>query len=315
MKQLLVICIILSLALCTACNTSNRNEGYTESEGYTQLDDYENEAADTEDNEEVYNDSEEVEYDVDSDSEDELEQIRTEIVNDGGIYLLHNGNAYSLSDHVYEVDGIDYYSTQHFAGTDALDIYEPPFEYQDYYMYRSIGNVPAPVIQPDDTVVIHSETEVPTLTLKTVNFYGKSICLTHNLAHDAEFFNYEVEESIHYYDPDTRKPVHFSGVSNVEIKDSDGELVEDFCNLNDGEYYTVSWYQGTEYEEVTLKADCNAYVYESGVDQSTSTEPDYEVEPELTEEGAIYDLSEIPPGLYVTGTEPHTKSGGVIEIP
>ena len=305
MKLLTAVCLVLLLTFCAACSTSHSNNN----ESTTEEDDYYYSEEDTEDV--LYVDSEEIVYDEEGDSEDELEQLRSEISDDGVVYLIRNGNTYSLSDRLYEVDGIDYYSSERFAGTNALLIYTSPFDYNGTVMFYSVGDVPVPVLQEEDKVVIHSSDNVPTLMLKKVNFYGDCICFHHG--RESDFFKNNPGETVGYYDSDTGEHNSELKVANVEVKDSDGEIVDDYYNLNRGDYYTASWYKGTEYEEHSLRADGRAYTFEPGVERNMINDPDYEIEAELPEDGAVYDLSDIPPGIYRT----HSSSGyggGLIEI-
>ena len=94
--------------------------------------------------------------------------------------------------------------------------------------------------------------------------------------------------------------------NNLVISDSDGNPVDDPFNLEYGEIYTVSWFEGTQYHETNLAATSKCYVDTDGKPNFFDA---YEIPGELTKEGyAEYDLSEIPAGLY------HINRGALIRI-
>ena len=79
---------------------------------------------------------------------------------------------------------------------------------------------------------------------------------------------------------------------NYEVSDKAGNVVKNLRNLNYGETYTVSWFEGTKYKEHQLVANCSFY-------KQPENTKEYVLKGKLNKEGyASYDYSEIPPGLY-----------------
>lgn len=147
--------------------------------------------------------------------------------------------------------------------------------------FFSYGNVPVPVYKQGDKIVSYSTKGVPSLQLRKVDFYGYAIRLK--------------STSDKYIVFDTAiGPVSFP-IDGTSIKNSSGEVVEDIFNLNEGDIYTISYYEGTQYKEITLPADSKCYAQESG----RLDDPEYEIEGTLTENGyAEYDINEVEPGFY-----------------
>lgn len=163
--------------------------------------------------------------------------------------------------------------------------------------FFSYGNVPVPVYEDGDKIVSYSSKGVPDLELRKVNFYGYAVRIV-------SFANgYKIVD-------DATGAVSMP-LENTEVKTSSGEVVDDFYNLNEGEVYTISWYEGTQYKETTLPADSKYYVPEKG----RLEDPDYVIEGALTKDGyAEYDISGVAPGIYRVINGSDWVGDGLIEI-
>ena len=164
--------------------------------------------------------------------------------------------------------------------------------------FFSLGNVPVPVYEEGDKIIVYSSKTIPRLQLRKVNYYGDAIRLL--ISANA----YSV------YDDAAADKAYGLKVNNTEIRDSSGSEVEDIYSLNAGEIYTVSWTEGTKYNEITLPADSKFYVPESG----RMEKPEYEIEGILTKDGyAEYNLSDVAPGTYkIVNTNDMVSQGLII---
>lgn len=127
-------------------------------------------------------------------------------------------------------------------------------------------SVPIVELQPSDEFIVFSGSEVPQLRIMPVNS-----------------INYTVMS----WGED------FSALNHFEMKNSDGDIIssEEWHSLKDGEVYTVSWYEGTQYHEEQRIANKKFVVMPSS--------GSIKVEAELTKEGyGVYRLPTLEPGLY-----------------
>ena len=163
--------------------------------------------------------------------------------------------------------------------------------------FFSYGNIPVPVIEEGDKVVSYSSRGVPELMLKKLDFYGYAIRL--------KTFS---KGYIIIDDAIGSVTLPFDG---TEVVDSSGETVDDIYDLNEGEQYIVSWYEGTQYKEASLPADSRFYVPERG----RMGDPEYEIEGTLTKDGyAEYDLSAVESGTYMIISGNDRDCQGLITI-
>ena len=136
-----------------------------------------------------------------------------------------------------------------------------------------------------------------------MNFYGDAIRL-HTITLNSG--RYDIL--------DDEQGASFLFSDNVEIKDSKGNVISDIpsiYNLNEGEDYIVSWYEGTQYREVTLPADSKYYV----LARDRLDDPEYIVSGTLTKDGyAEYVISGVESGTYVVTNADNGGYHGLITI-
>lgn len=165
--------------------------------------------------------------------------------------------------------------------------------------FISLGEVPVPVYEEGDRIIVYSDEAIPDMQLRKVNFYGYAIRMT--LSGD----NYSV------YDDATRDEHFGLTTSNTEVRDSSGNVVEDIYDLEEGETYNVTWNEGTKMHEISLLADSRCYVPE----KSRLDDPEYDIKGSLTNDGfAEYDLSGVAPGTYKIINTNDMVSQGLITI-
>ena len=224
----------------------------------------------------------------------------------GSLQLIRNEKNYSLSGAVDCVEGIDYSSIGYYEGDSKLLVYSPKcYATNDGKNgFFSVGDIPVPVLEENDLVVWYSDDRIPTLGLAQVDFYGYGVSI--------DVSEYDNHYSLNIYDPETKGKSYEQDATNIEVKDSAGNVVDNYYNLNQNETYTVTWYKGTQYNEHSLKASSKFYTDHTSRKYLAA---DYKIEGTLTEDGyAKYDLSEIPAGLYVLLDVDNPGKGGMVEI-
>ena len=232
--------------------------------------------------------------------DDELELLAwepNEENSENNFFLLRDGRNYSLG-------AIDYEMAETYLPY-SLNVYngECCSTYSGIVKsipggFFSLGEVPVPVIGEGDKIVSYSSENVPVLRLLKANYYGCAVRLETNPGYDNLL--------------DRRAEAYWLDPGTTEVRDSGGDLVEDIYNLNEGDEYMVSWYEGTQYNELSLPADSKFYVLEGG----STGRADYEIDGALTKDGyAEYDLSGVSPGIYavVNGYDLSTHALIIIE--
>ena len=180
--------------------------------------------------------------------------------------------------------------------------------YQIKVLYHNLGdkdcmisseNIPVPCLDENDQVICYSTTDVPSLVLYPAEFYGFSPnCFILNSSGGPDPFV--------IFDNKVDSPNHLiyslMDVTELQVTDENGNKFEDYNNVPENTVCVVSWYEGTQYFEEKLIANCKVY--------SVSNEAAYEIEGSLTKNGyAEYDLSTVASGFY------RVKNGGLIQIP
>lgn len=249
-----------------------------------------------------FDDTEETEIESGLDSEPaidseyaDLELLREDPTEDDdyGFFLLRNGTNYTLGTVIHN----------EYAPSGDCMIYDNIVEINDSGLrgFCSVGYVPVPVLQDGDSVVCYSDEGVPTLGLAAVDLYGYTTGVI-----------YYPKDGVMYYCANTATGewVNNKNVSDLTITDSEGNIAEDIHNLNENQSYTVSWYEGTQYQEASLVADSKMYIF-----HNSEYEKDYEIEGSLTKNGyAEYDLSGVAAGTYKISVGPGGAWEGLITI-
>ena len=197
----------------------------------------------------------------------------------GGAYLRRGGTLYTLGSKIpsstADVYGVGrFYSSKEDgnlycgAGPDSTRI--------------SMGDIPVITLKEDDEVITYNDTWV---TLFVSDFSGYSPRII-----DPE---YGADALIILTGPYTSIGLDKTAEDTFKVSDADGNLVKNYRDLAYGETYTVSWFEGTTYNELEITADCSYYKL------TGSFKGDYTVSGELNKNGfATYDFSAIPAGLY-----------------
>ena len=152
-----------------------------------------------------------------------------------------------------------------------------------------------PTFQSGDSIIAYSGSNVPKLILYTdASFEGYTIC--------AYKYRFGGSSAFSMYEGSKEKANVRTDNYDVKIEDKNGNAVENRYNLNQGEEYTVFWYEGTKYNEIIMKADYPCYIIPK--------ENKYEIEGKLTKNGyAEYDISSVPSGIYGVETSTGNISG------
>jgi len=233
---------------------------------------------------------------------DEIALLRTtfEIAEkDQGVFLIRDDKIYTLNDKGGKVPGVEYSDIQ-VKEQGSVWFYRHSRHSDESlsgYHY-SIGEVPVPTLTDGDKIIAFSNNFFD-LELAPANFVGYSFYL---IKRDGEYLGYD--ENGAYFSIMSKK-LEFT------ITDEKENVIEDYSSLEKDGTYTLSWYEGTKYNEIKLAAiyrqfdynykDKSDHLFVSGV---------------LTKNGyAEYDLSGIPAGLYVIKLNDGLGShGGLIEI-
>lgn len=222
------------------------------------------------------------------DEDADLSMLECDSTNDADFYLLRNDRYYILSDSSYDMNHAFY---------SAITLTTN----QNQSGFFSFGDVPVPVLREGDTVIFNGS--VPELHLTKVSFYGYTVG-----ADGSPGGSYLMFWTDSYDALETYTIVH--DMTGFTVTDSKGNSVKDQFDLIKDDEYTVSWYEDSDYNEVSLLADCRIYVLDSD-----NYEDDFIVEGYRNDDGYMeYDLSEAPAGLYriTIGERNHWK--GVIAI-
>lgn len=237
-------------------------------------------------------DEEQLSDDPGSDSMEGLLAVGTLL---NGAYLIRDEKIYSLNSSVNSNIANFHYGYVSLIGGSIL------YWGQAGQMMISFGDVPIPVLQESDKIVMYSdEGDVPTLGLRQVEFVGYTIPITVN-----NLYYYIYDLSIRT--SDAMEGLKRRNINNFSVSDSEGTLIDDWrSGLEYGAEYTVSWFQGTQYNERTLVADSR--YYENANDERIT------LEGTLTRDGYVeFNLSELPAGLYAL-PDYWLSDSGLLEI-
>lgn len=238
-----------------------------------------------------------IDFDLES-AADPLERLivsKSFAQNFGGAYVLRNGKTYSLSDGIPLDVSREYEIGWRRGYTDgALKYYSG-----GKGVYLTFGDVPLLTLAEGDVVISYNNT---LLRLRRAELVGYTICVWPDGNNMALVSDYD---SLNATAVDAKSFI---------VLDQNGKSMTDYRNLNYGETYVVSWFTGTQYNEIEMSANCKSF----RVEQPT-TSWDYEFEGQITRDGyATYDLSELPSGVYyisAQGGNGGVAKTGFIEIP
>ena len=225
--------------------------------------------------------------------------------NRDNFFLLRDGQNYSLGtiDEEKAIGVLPFLSTSgdRYGSYVGYSLYGDSFRSPNgafEWGFFSYGNVPVPTYEQGDKIVSYSTKGVPNLQLGKVEFYGYAMRLKAT-SDKYIVFDGAIEA--------TSVPID----GTTEIKSSTGEIVEDAYNLNEGEVYTISYYEGTQCREITLPADSKCYAQVRG----RLEDPEYNIAGTLTQDGyAEYDVSGVAPGIYRVINGDDWIAQGLIEI-
>ena len=164
----------------------------------------------------------------------------------------------------------------------------------------SLSDIPVPLYRTgEDKVIAWPIREDPdALELHKVSFTGYSISMFLTTAKGGTHPYWKILGSGGTDDSYELDRNYFK----VTVNDSEGNEVTELHDLEKDSVYTVFWYEDVRYYETRLKASCTHY----DVDESADT---VVIDGVMTDEGyAVYDLSQVPAGLYMT------NDYGLIEI-
>ena len=283
MKKVFVLGLILLLivVLCSAC-------GKTETEVLTE-DDLPDEEIQEEVQEEVVSEATQEEVEVTNElvsGNDELEILRVteEMAREKeGVYLKRGENYYTLGSRIpCKTPGVSYDNATVFVPGGEILFYQvnDSMNFDKYEMY-ALGDVPVPILKNDDLIVGFYSKDVRNCRVYVAKEVGYSIYM--NKAH---------ADSVTFFDDSTHTIRTVDG-PNYELKDTNGNLIEDNRRLEKGKKYIFSWYAGSQYNETILTCMGKSY------DANCKQEDCITIEPQFTQEGyVVYDFSSLAPGFY-----------------
>ena len=230
--------------------------------------------------------------------EDELEILKVSsgyASAQGGIYLKRGENLYVISDQfVPRISGAKY--NVGLVWNDRVSLYyeqdplSPPFG--SSVGIFSCGEVPVPVIEDNDLVVGYFTSEPFTMSLRKVSFYGYTIPVMFD-GSNGGIWNEGV---------DGIRAVVSGDPAKLTFEDKNGSTPSDPRNLVYGDAYKVSWFAGTQYNELEMAANCSYYKF-------VNWDEKFVLSGTLTKNGyCTFDLSELKPGFYAL------SGGWVIEV-
>lgn len=199
--------------------------------------------------------------------------------NAGGVYLRRNGKLYTLYKYVSEETSEKYnVGWRKSVGWTNCELYlycEDSAETQ-----LTFGDFDPPALMEGDEIISFGNTG---FRMRKYNFVGYSLPICNFPNKFAWIFEsfFGMPTELSQYTAKT-----------LEVCDKNGTVQEDYHNLEYGETYTVSWYQGTDYHELKMDATCRCY--------QPNKQADYQsFDGTITKNGyATYDLSGVEPGLY-----------------
>ena len=215
-----------------------------------------------------------------------------------GVFLLRGDKRYTLSADRPFVAGQEH----------AIGVYMKSGMNELKFCYDLMGNRGvislAPILSLDsgDNVISVSSSSVPDLVLCPMYFYGYGSI---DVGPNDQFAIYE-DGLVNWVNQFNLNPYN-----NFEVRDMDGNLVEDYDSLSPDKEYVASWFHGTEYNEEVFSPEYEIYYYHAGGWEAASySDTNIVIPGELTRDGyATYDLSGVLPGVYRVGL-----NGGLIEI-
>lgn len=243
-----------------------------------------------------------------TDNNEEDEELALEVLEEDssmgdlkGFYLFKNGKFYSLRATVKN-DAPVGVQTANDAGR-LLYSNAVYYDKSNTWVFYSYGEIPELTLSDEAKVIAFSDTNIPTLSLYKVDFYGYGVGAS---LYSGNLSIYSVEAS---------DVIQAENISDFMVREEESNnTVEDYYDLDPETVYVASWHVGTNYGEVYGKANNSVYTYMSGFDASSAArECDYRIEGKLTNSGyAEYDLSGVEPGLYsLSGS---VQSSGIIKV-
>lgn len=216
----------------------------------------------------------------------------------GGLFLQRGEDLYVINNNFARTPGIEYLPG---ATNIVISSGEKGVQFYDVdraeKMFSSYGEVPIPVVGEGDKLIVFSRFDVPEIDFYPAYRIGYS------------FFKDRVGREMYLKELSTGEYIalDMETYKSIKITNSAGEEVENNDDLVKDEKYTVSWFEGTEYNQFTMTANSCVYRYEE--------ENAHRLEGQLTMNGyAEYDVTSLPSGIYFARAI-HTTGGGLIEIP
>lgn len=230
----------------------------------------------------------------DVDPEELLKVSEAEARERGGYYIRRNGELY-IVDVFYRSEGLAGGFGDRWVGPTKKSDYIITTYYREMrtYYYISIGQVPIITLKSGDELVNFGVDHIGNFFKAELRSYTIPIFI------DNDRINMKRSILVDF----DKEQIQLSNKSleTFEVRDENGEIVEDFRDLPYGKVYTVSWFEGVTYHEYKLVSNCN-YYYSPGYNYSGDNYDEvemYELPVELHKENyASFDFSHIPAGLY-----------------
>ena len=200
----------------------------------------------------------------------------------GFICLYKNDKLYNLGNYVSKDKAKEYNIGKSDQMQEKFSTYAYIYDEtkSNSHEYMTIGDIPWIEIKRSDEIRGYNTTE---LRLYNAELYGNTIC--------CKIYS----SDLHYlYEPYCVEPYSYNKMTQFQVSDKNGNVANDLRKLDYNEEYLVSWYEGTQYRELKMNANCYFYTYE-GIDSEFA----YEINGELTKNGyCVFDLNNVEPGYY-----------------
>ncbi len=166
------------------------------------------------------------------------------------------------------------------GGNAGIEIYVEEMGY-----YVSLGDVPMASLKYSDDLISFGATVA---TLTEAEFRGYTIpIVSHKIG------AWDIERRVYANFDDGPIKLSKSAWDSLEVVGEDGRLIEDIRDIPYGEVCTVGWFEGVQYNEIRMTANCR---YFEIIEEGARYDLDYTLSKESY---ASFDFSDVPAGTYL----------------
>lgn len=210
-----------------------------------------------------------------------------------GGYLFSNNTYYSLNDSVDIRTFTGYGEGWQIAERNVTGMYM--YSDMEYKHITMFGDFEIPVCTKDDELRSFDHTEFTFVKVHNVGYSAPIVTGSGDWTGRLGFIEDMSSSNITVVDSKS------GNISQLSIKDGSGNDIEDLFNMAKDSECIISWYEGTDYNEVKLEAFCKVFELE---------EEEIKLEGELNENGyATYNTLKLPKGTYLV-----KETGGLVTV-